>query len=256
MEEKTKNRILIVVVIILFIALLVCIGIIFNEKSEENNENIERNEEVINTANNDEYDGTVVKQIQLNGEELNVKLSYTNDSIIENNEVSKLYAQEYNLVINDKNIAGVDEGAKYININNEIINGELFTLDKIKDTTSNSEYLLLQLYRDSMSGGPTINVYIINYEEGKIITKLIDDKNSSALFLKEKMETDEEGTYITNEQAQLKMEILDDSIINYQYNTDSGKIEKKIYTIDNGTLNIEVDTIYDQEEIYVVGKSW
>ena len=228
MEEKTKNRILIVVVIILFIALLVCIGIIFNEKSEENNENIERNEEVINTANNDEYDGTVVKQIQLNGEELNVKLSYTNDSIIENNEVSKLYAQEYNLVINDKNIAGVDEGAKYININNEIINGELFTLDKIKDTTSNSEYLLLQLYRDSMSGGPTINVYIINYEEGKIITKLIDDKNSSALFLKEKMETDEEGTYITNEQAQLKMEILDDSIINYEYNTDSGKIEKKI----------------------------
>ena len=255
MKEKTKNRILIVVVIILFIALLVCIGIIFNEKSEENNENIERNEEIINTTNNDEYDGTVVKQIQLNGEELNVKLSYANDSIIENNEDSKLYAQEYNLMINDKNITGVDEGAKYINSNNEI-NGELFTLDKIKDTTSNSEYLLLQLYRDSMSGGPTINVYIINCEEGKIITKLIDDKNSSALFLKEKMEMDEEGTYITNEQAQLKMEILDDSIINYEYNTNLGKIEKKIYTIDNGTLNIEVDIIYDQEEIYVVGKSW
>ena len=255
MGEKTKNKFLKLLLIILIIILLVGMLIIFNNKRIGYKEIIEENEKLIDVAGNNAYDGIITKQIELNGKAINVKLNYLNKNIIESLEDTKLYSQEYYLMINDKNITGIADGAKYINSNNEI-NGELFTLTKIKDCISNSEYLILQLYKDLIAAGPTINVYVIKYEEGKLITKLIDDKNSSALFLKEKMEKDEEGTYITNEQAQLKMEILDDRIISYEYNTNTRKIEEKIYTINNGTLNIEMGETYNEDEIYVVGKSW
>lgn len=52
------------------------------------------------------------------------------------------------------------------------------------------------------------------------------------------------------------MEILDNEIISYEYNSNLEKVEKKIYTIEDGKINNKVDRTYETSEIWVVGKSW
>lgn len=256
MEKKANNKILIGLIVILVIALLACLIFIFTRKNDENNvQNILTNEEKTSTNADDKYDGIIDKQIELNGENINIKLSYINKDIIEENEDSKLCEQEYSFSLNDKNIAGLDNGSKYLDSNNEIA-GELYSLSKIKDTLTNREYLILQIYRDNMAGGSVTDIYIIDDEASKTFIKLTDDSNVSEMYLKEKLETDEEGTYIPNEQYRLKMQILEDKIIKFAYNSDNDKVEEKIYKINNGILNIETGISYNQDDIFVVGKSW
>ncbi len=267
MEEKVKSNILIyiIVVISLIIILLICGGIILYKNLMNNNNNKIQNEEKNfynyinnqqeNSINQDNYDGSINKQITLNGESVNIELNYINGDIIEENEGSNLYSQKYDLIINSKKIDGIEDGSKYINTKNQI-NGDLYTTTKVKDKVTNNEYLVLQVYKDLIAAGPTINVYIIDYKEGKIITKLVDDKNCSTYFLIDKMQTDENGEYILNEEAQLKMKILDNEIISYEYNKDVAKLEKKIYTINNGKIESKVDKAYETSDIWGVGKSW
>ena len=259
MEEKVKSKVLIYIIVILtlIVVLLICGGIVLYKNLMNNNNNKIQNEEKNfynyinnqqeNNINQDNYDGSINKQITLNGENVNIELNYINEDIIEENEGSNLYSQEYDLVVNGKKIDGIDNGSKYIDTKNQI-NGDLYTTTK--------EYLVLQVYEDLTAAGPTINVYIIDYKEGKIITKLVDDKNCSTYFLIDKMQTDENGEYILNEEAQLKMEILDNEIISYEYNKDVAKLEKKIYTINNGKIESKVDKTYETSDILVVGKAW
>lgn len=265
MDKKIKSNVLIyiIVVLTLIIVLLICGGIVLYKRLMNNNSIIidNQDENFYNYINNkqegintEQYDGSINKQITLNGENLYIELNYTNKDIIEENEGSNLYSQEYDLVVNGKKIDGIENGSKYIDTKNQI-NGDLYTTTKVKDKVTNNEYLVLQVYKDLIAAGPTINVYIIDYKEGKIITKLVDDKNCSTYFLIDKMQTDENGEYILNEEAQLKMEILDNEIISYEYNKDVSKLEKKIYTINKGKIESKVDKTYETSDIWGVGKA-
>ena len=271
MEEKIKSNILIYIIVIisLIIIILICGGVTLYKKIMSNNSETIQNEEnnFYNYFNNqqenvsdaEEYDGRIKKQIILNGESLEIEVNYINTDIIDTGEIEendiKLYSQEYIVKIDNNKIEGIENGSKYINAEKQF-EGELFSITKVKDKVTSFEYLVLKMNEDLIAAGPRINVYIIDYKEGKIITKLVDDKNSSALFLKEQMEQDENGDYISDEEAQLKMEILDDEIISYEYNLNSEKVEKKIYTIENGILKSKIDKVYETSEIWVVGKSW
>lgn len=266
MEEKEKSKILIYIIVVLvsIIVILICGGIyLYKELINRSidTSKVIQNQEQSNYINNEvkedlekQYDGIIEKQFILNNENLDIELSFVNKDILEENEGANLYLQEYDLVINGKKIDGIENGSKYIDTKNQI-NGDLYTTAKVKDKVTNNEYLVLQVYEDLIAAGPTINVYIIDYKEGKIITKLVDDKNCSTYFLIDKMEKDENGDYILNEEAQLKMEVLDNEIISYERNKGVEKLEKKIYTINNGNIESRVEKIYERNEIWGVGKA-
>lgn len=266
MEEKAKSKILIyiIVVLVLTIVILICGGIyLYKELINRSidTSKVIQNQEQSNYINNEvkedlekQYDGIIEKQIILNKENLDIELKFVNKDILEENEGANLYSQEYDLVVNGKKIDGIENGSKYIDTKNQI-NGDLYTTTKVKDKVTNNEYLVLQVYEDLIAAGPTINMYIIDYKDGKIITKLVDDKNCSTYFLIDKMQKDENGEYILNEDAQLKMEILDNEIISYEYNKDVAKLEKKIYTINNGKIESKVDKTYETSDIWGVGKA-
>ena len=265
MEEKTKRNVLIYIisVVVLSILILICGGIYLYKNIINRNTDVSKetqNQEQINNANNEEkeengYNGVIKKQLVLNNKNIDIEFNYTNNNIIEEDERGKLYSQEYELFVNGKSIEEIEDGSKYIDTNKQII-GDIFNVKKISDKVTNNEYLVLQVYEDLIAAGPTINVYIIDYQEGRVITKLINDENCSALFLKEKMKKNEEGEYIPTEETQLKMEILDNEIISYEYVAESAIIEKRIYTINRGRLERNLEKTYDTSEIFVVGKSW
>ena len=267
MEERIKSNILIYIIIVigLITIILICGGVTLYKKlminnsqktqDEENNFYNYFNNQQEDITNQENYDGSINEKINLNGENLDIEINYINTDIIEENEENKLYSQEYVVKINNVKIEGIENGSKYIDSENKII-GKLFSITKVKDKITSYEYLILQINKDLVAAGPSINVYIIDYKEGKVITKLVDDKNCSALFLKEKMQKDKNGDYILTEEAQLKMEILDNEIISYEYNSNLEKVEKKIYTIEDGKINNKVDRTYEISEILLVGKSW
>ena len=265
MKNKNKNKVLIYIIIVLIIIALVIAGIlgykkiVYNAKNTNINKDIEEDSynslynEQENISNQEKYDGTINKEIELNGEKISVELNYQNIELIGNDGNSKLYNQKYTVLINNKSIDGIEEGAKWFNEENKLID-EIYTLEKIKDNSSNKEYLVLKIYTDLIAGGPEIKVYIIENTSGKIIAKLIDNSNYSGRFLKEKMNKDEDGNYIENEEAKLKMEILEDSLVTYEYDEDTLALEKRKYIINNGKIEYKVEKTYSKDEIYTVGK--
>ena len=119
MDKKIKSNVLIyiIVVLTLIIVLLICGGIVLYKRLMNNNSIIidNQDENFYNYINNkqegintEQYDGSINKQITLNGENLYIELNYTNKDIIEENEGSNLYSQEYDLVVNDTHIENVD----------------------------------------------------------------------------------------------------------------------------------------------------
>ena len=270
MEEKVKSRTLIyiIVVLVLIILVLTIVGIIGYKKLAENNQNnntiIEDEHFVKNSldnviSDNEENDGIVEKEISINGNNCNIKLKYDNtDLVIEaDNEAktAKLFKQKYKFLVNDKIIENIEDGARWIKTNtNEILNNDLYDVKIIKDSVSDKEYLILKINIEEYSTEPIIDIYIIDVETGKVMKKLRDTRNVTTIYLKEKMDKDEDGSYITKQEAELHMEILDKNIVEYRYNPDS--IEQIRYTINNGAVISNLEKTYNIDEVEIAGKSY
>lgn len=268
MEEKVKNRILIyiIVVLVLVILVLTIVGIIGYKQLTQYNENsnalIEEN--IVNNyidnviSDNEQYNGSIEKGISINGNNCNIELRYNNtDLVIEDNniETAKLYKQEYKLIVDEKIIENIEDGARWIKINSDqILNEDLYDVAKIKDSASDKEYLILKINIEEYTAGPITDVYIIDTETGKIMEKLRDSRNDTAIYLKEKMDKDEDGNYITNQNAELFMQISDKDIVEYKYNPDS--VEQIRYTINNGEIISNLEKTYNIDEVVIVGKSY
>lgn len=277
MVEKIKSKVLTYTIVSLIIILIVIVGVVLYRKisSDSKNEgklneqnqyeevktseeeyvlhNETKNKAEENTNDIEEYDKTENINFNLNNEEIKIMFSYNNLEKICDEDDLTLYRQKYTLTIDDKNIEGIEFGSKWMSKENEI-QGELYNINKFKDKITNKEYLILQVYEDFIANGPSINVYIIDCSNGKMILKFKNDINVSQLYLKDKLEIDEEGSYIISEEAELKMRILEESIISFEYNKETDKYDEITYTINNGVVEEVVNNSYDKTDIYTVGK--
>ena len=258
MDEKAKSKVFIyiIVILVIFIVILIFGGVFLykelkdGRKEENVIERQDQNNYLENTNheqqnNTYEYDGNITKNIRLNGNDYKVVLQYKNIEIESTDEDSdgiktaELFKQSYKLLINDKQITGIDNGAKWIPINEEEQSyDDIYNLERIKDISNDKEYLVLTTYIELVASGPSVKIYIIDVDEGKIIRKF-EESNVT--------------TYITKEGLPLEnIKIEGDSIKKIKSGEDNIQIVK--YTIENGNIKENVEKTYNINDIETAGK--
>lgn len=233
MEEKTKSRVLIYIIVVLVaLILILVIGGILGyrslldkiEKNQDNNNTAVVDESKSNTTINSEQENIVnvaensnnqenVTNVQINGKNCSVKVE---SNYIKTSEYGG--TRSYNVTINGIKCLGIDNTDYCYNSDN------FYEIEKIKDN-ANKEYILL--------------IINITRETSEANDLYIIDENANKIG---KVAHDGRTAYIVNEKV-LELEINEDSIIDYKKaDTTEYSLAKHKYTIENGKL---VDTILE-----------